>query len=84
MQADIILDVAGVAEHLRCSAEQVENLMRTGELPATKIGRSWITTYGEVIGFVTRRIEAGRHRSSGIKARVANSWPVKAQAARAS
>ncbi len=71
MQSEIILDVAGVAGHLRCSAEQVEALMRSGELPATKIGRSWITTHSEMLGFVTRRIEAGRHRARDVKASVA-------------
>lgn len=71
MQSEIILDVAGVAEYLRCSVEQVETLMRSGELPATKIGRSWITTYGEMLGFVIWRIETGRHRPGGIKASVA-------------
>lgn len=71
MQSDIILDVAQVAEHLRCEPDTAEDLMRRRELPATKVGRGWITTYGQVLGFVIRRIEAGHPRTRGFKASVA-------------
>jgi len=71
MQSDIILDVAQVAAHLRCEVSTAEELMRRGDLPATKVGRGWITTYGQVLGFVIRRIEAGRPRTRGIKGSVA-------------
>lgn len=70
MQSDTILDATAVAEHLRCSEQQAENLMRDGELPATKVGRGWITTYGQVIEFVIGRIKAERKAPKPIKATI--------------
>lgn len=70
MLPDTILDVDQVAEHLRCKPEQAETLMRDGKLPATKIGRGWITTYGEVVAFVIGRIRAERTKPEPVKARV--------------
>lgn len=70
MNPDTILDTAAVAEHLRCSLEQAETLMRQEELPATKIGRGWITTYSELIEFVSRRIKTERRRAEPIRASV--------------
>lgn len=68
MHPDTILDVAQVAEHLRCEPGTAEELMREGKLPATKVGRGWITTYGEVVAFVIARIKAERKRPEPIKA----------------
>lgn len=70
MHPDTILDATAVAEHLRCSTDQADELMRKGELPATKVGRGWITTYGQVIEFVIARIKAERKRPEPIKATV--------------
>lgn len=70
MLPDTILDAAAVAEHLRCSTDQAEALMREGELPATKVGRGWITTYAQVLEFVIARIKAERKRPEPIKAAV--------------
>lgn len=70
MHQDVILDAAEVAEHLRCSVEQAEALMREDELPATKVGRGWITTYGEVVRFVTDRIRRQKSKPLGYKASV--------------
>ena len=68
MPPDTILDAAAVAELLHCSVEQAEALMRREELRATKIGRGWITTYGEVVAFVVGRITAERHRPEPVNA----------------
>lgn len=62
MSEDKILCAEEIAEQLRCSVAQAEDLMRRGELPAAKIGRGWITTYGELIEFVRQRIRAPRQR----------------------
>jgi hypothetical protein len=64
MNENTILDAGAVAELLRCTREQAEDLMRRDELPATKIGRGWITTYSELLGFVARRIRTERKREA--------------------
>lgn len=70
MQSDTILDATSVAEQLRCSTDQADELMRRGDLPATKVGRGWITTYGQVLEFVIARIKAERKCPEPIKATV--------------
>lgn len=60
MTTDKILDAEGVASELRCSLTTAEDLMRTEEIASTKIGRSWITTYSEVLQFIARRIRRRR------------------------
>ena len=70
MQSDVILDAGQVAEHLRCEPGTAEDLMREGKLPATKVGRGWITTYGQVIEFVIARIKEERKRPEPIKATI--------------
>ena len=37
------ITAAQAAELLGCDEKTIEDLFRTGELPGTKIGRSWIT-----------------------------------------
>lgn len=37
-----ILEAAGVAELLKCSARTVEDRARAGTLPGVKVGESWI------------------------------------------
>lgn len=51
------LDTDQAAAILRCEPETAEALMRSGELPATKIGRSWVTLRSYVIEFLRQRIE---------------------------
>lgn len=70
MHTDTILDVEQTAEHLRCEPSTAEDLMRNGALPATKVGRGWITTYGQLLAFVNARIKAERKRPEPIKAAV--------------
>ena len=75
MQADTILDVNQVAEHLRCEPGTAEDLMRDGKLPATKVGRGWITTYGQVIEFVIARIKEDRKKPEAITATIVQDEP---------
>lgn len=70
MQSDTILDATSVAEQLRCSTDQADELMRRGDLPATKVGRGWITTYGQVLEFVIGRIKAERKKPESTKASI--------------
>lgn len=60
--SDVILAADEVAALLRCSTEQAEHLMRAGALPATKIGRGWITTNATVLEYVRGRIIEARPR----------------------
>lgn len=60
--SDVILAADEVAALLHCSTEQAENLMRAGALPATKIGRGWITTNATVLEYVRTRINEARPR----------------------
>jgi hypothetical protein len=70
MTPETILDAEAVAQHLRCSPEQAEALMRNRELPGTKVGRGWITTYGEVVQFVIQRIRSESKRPAAVGARI--------------
>lgn len=57
MTDDLILDADSVADILKCTRQSAEDLMRKGELPATKIGRGWITTRAVVLNWLRCRIE---------------------------
>ncbi len=37
-----LLDASGAAERLRCGRVAVDQLIRAGELPASRLGQSWI------------------------------------------
>lgn len=49
---DALLVVDDVAEHLRCSTEHVRRLIRRGELPARKLGRTWLVDPADLRRFV--------------------------------
>lgn len=72
---DEILDAEHVAKLLRCSTEQAEQLMRDGDLPATKVGRGWITTEATVLEWVRSKISAPRWRAPATKARTISVRP---------
>lgn len=40
---------------LRCTAEQVELLARTGEIPGVKFGRSWVFVRADLIDWIRER-----------------------------
>lgn len=53
------------AELLRCTAEQVEELAREGEIPGLKIGRSWLFVRSDLLVYLAQkaRTEAETRRS---------------------
>lgn len=53
------------AELLRCTPEQVEELARCGEIPALKIGRSWLFVRSDLLVYLAEkaREEAQARRS---------------------
>jgi excisionase family DNA binding protein len=56
MNADVTLDTSEVAALLRAESETVLQLARTGELPGTRIGKSWVFLREDVIAFLKERI----------------------------
>ena len=43
------------AELLQCTADTVEELTRKGELPAVKIGRSWIYVRADLLAYLAAK-----------------------------
>jgi excisionase family DNA binding protein len=69
MSAHETLDVAEVAALLRAEAETIMQLARKGELPGTRIGKSWVFLREDVIAFLKEQIardteERRRHYAS--------------------
>lgn len=64
------LDADQAAAILRCEPETAEALMRSGELPATKIGRGWVTLRSYVIEFLRQRIEQAKPRPRATTAKI--------------
>lgn len=60
------------AELLRCTAEQVEELARAGEIPALKIGRSWLFLRSDLLAYLA---EKARHEAQERRARRQPSAP---------
>jgi excisionase family DNA binding protein len=59
------LDSEGCAKLLYCTTELVEEMARLGELPATKIGRSWLFIRADLLTFLAdkARDEAQERRA---------------------
>lgn len=59
------LDSEGCAKLLYCTTELVEEMARLGELPATKIGRSWLFIRADLLTFLAdkARNEAQERRA---------------------
>ena len=74
---DTILDAKAVSVLLRCSIDYAEELMREAKLPATKVGRGWITTYDQVVAFVRDRINVDSRRTVPIKVKLEEARPVR-------
>lgn len=55
LQAEPPIDAIEAAAMMRCTPEQVEELAREGELPATKIGRGWIFLRSVLLDHLARR-----------------------------
>jgi len=54
-----------VAELLRCTPEQVEELARAGEIPGLKFGRPWLFVRADLLAYLAEkaRAEAQERRS---------------------
>jgi excisionase family DNA binding protein len=69
------LDVMGVAELLKASANTVYTMAERGELPGTKIGASWVFIRADMVEWLRQRIEAdarerrARLLAAGVQAR---------------
>lgn len=57
MEDDSILDVPEVAILLRAEASTVMRFVRSGELPGTRIGKSWLFLRADVMAFLKSQIE---------------------------
>ena len=76
------LDVAEVAALLRAEAETIMQLARRGELPGTRIGKSWVFLREDVIMFLKNQIvketeERRRKQASITHSAVAVNPPVR-------
>ncbi len=80
MKTDETLDVTEVAALLRAETETVFRLVRSGELPGTRIGKSWVFLREDVIAFLKDRISKDtadrRHQYASI-APFAIAFPVR-------
>jgi hypothetical protein len=50
------LDLHGVAALCKAEAETIAHYARSGELPGTKMGKSWVFLRDDVITFLRKRI----------------------------
>jgi excisionase family DNA binding protein len=53
--SDETIDARGAAELLHCDSTTVEDLARRGELPCTKVGRSWIFVRSDLLAYLAQR-----------------------------
>jgi excisionase family DNA binding protein len=53
-----IIDSEQCATLLRCTADQVEELARAGEIPGLKFGRSWILIRADLLVFLAEKARA--------------------------
>lgn len=52
------IDSEECAAILRCTAEQVEELARTGEIPGLKLGRSWLFIRADLLAYLAEKARA--------------------------
>lgn len=53
-----VIDSEQCAALLRCTADQVEELARAGEIPGLKFGRSWIFMRADLLVFLSEKARA--------------------------
>lgn len=53
--ANDVIDSHECAELLRCTPYQIEELARTGEIPGTQAGRSWIFVRTDLLEFLAQK-----------------------------
>lgn len=54
--AEETLDLQGVAALFRAEPETIAQYARSGELPGTKMGKSWVFLRDDVLAFLRKRI----------------------------
>lgn len=54
--AEETLDLQGVAALFRAEPETIAQYARAGELPGTKMGKSWVFLRDDVLAFLRKRI----------------------------
>lgn len=52
------IDSEACAALLHCTADQVEELARAGELPALKFGRGWLFVRDDLLAYLAERARA--------------------------
>ncbi|MBV9761918.1 MAG: helix-turn-helix domain-containing protein [Acidobacteriaceae bacterium] len=53
-----VLDVHGIAALLGISVDMVYDLLKSGELPGRKVGRTWRTTRSAVLRWIDESVQA--------------------------
>jgi excisionase family DNA binding protein len=53
-----VLDVNGIAGLIGISADTVYDLLKSGELPGRKVGRTWRTTRSAVMRWMEESVQA--------------------------
>ena len=43
------------ADLLRCTAEQIEEMARAGDIPGIKIGRSWLFVQSDLLAYIAEK-----------------------------
>jgi excisionase family DNA binding protein len=56
--SDPIIDSEACAALLGCTKEQVEEMARTGEIPALKFGRSWRFVRADLLDYLAEKARA--------------------------
>lgn len=79
---DEIINSTQCAALLHCTVEQVEELARAGELPALKLGRSWIFMRADLLVFLAQKAR-DEARERRLKPRAKPSIPSPAAAPQA-
>lgn len=49
------IDADECAQLLRCKADQVEEMARTGEIPGLKIGRGWLFIRADLLSYLAEK-----------------------------
>lgn len=71
-QPHTILQPRQIAKLLGCTEKHAQTFMASGDLPATKVGRDWVTTYARVVEYLERRIDHERPTQAKPAARPAS------------
>lgn len=73
------IDADECAQLLRCTAGQVEEMARAGDIPGLKIGRGWLFVRADLLAFLAQRArdEAAERRAKRAPATVSKVAPIR-------